>query len=97
MVAYDGVPVGVDVELAALFLAMGIIGGVLGGLSVNEVAEGFIEGARDIVGAALIVGFAAGIIVTAEGAVWRAVPRFAKTWDAGSVMKGIRWEQVRSD
>jgi uncharacterized ion transporter superfamily protein YfcC len=54
------------VELAALFLAMGMIGGILGGLTVNEVAEGFVEGARDIVGAALIVGFAAGIIVILE-------------------------------
>jgi uncharacterized ion transporter superfamily protein YfcC len=54
------------IELAALFLAMGIVGGILGGLSVNEVAEGFVEGARDIVGAALIVGFAAGIIVILE-------------------------------
>jgi hypothetical protein len=43
------------------------------------------------------IELAAGIIVTAEGAIWRAVPSFEKTWDAGSVMKGIRWEQVRSD
>ncbi len=54
------------VELAALFLAMGIVGGIIGGLGVNEVAEGFIEGVKDIAGAALIVGFAAGIIVILE-------------------------------
>jgi len=54
------------VELAALFLAMGIVGGLLGGLNVNEVADGFIEGAKDIASAALIVGFAAGIIVILE-------------------------------
>ncbi len=53
-------------ELAALFMAMGIIGGLLGGLTANQTAEGFIEGARDIAGAALIVGFAAGIIVILE-------------------------------
>ena len=53
-------------ELAALFVAMGILGGLFGGLNANEVAEGFIEGARDIAGAALIVGFAAGIIVVLE-------------------------------
>jgi len=53
-------------ELAALFLAMGIVGGIVGGLNANAVAEGFIEGAKDIASAALIVGFAAGIIVILE-------------------------------
>jgi len=53
-------------ELAALFVAMGIIGGFLGGLSANEVAEGFIEGAKDIASAAIIVGFAAAIIIILE-------------------------------
>jgi len=53
-------------ELAALFLAMGIVGGFIGGLNANEVAEGFIKGAKDIAGAALIVGFAAAIIIILE-------------------------------
>lgn len=53
-------------ELAALFMAMGILGGFLGGLNANEVADGFIEGAKDIASAALVVGFAAGIIVILE-------------------------------
>lgn len=53
-------------ELAALFVAMGIIGGLAGGLSPNRVAEAFIEGARDIASAALIVGFAGGIIIILE-------------------------------
>lgn len=53
-------------ELAALFLAMGIFGGLLGGLNANQVAEGFVEGAKDIASAALIVGFAAGIIIILE-------------------------------
>jgi uncharacterized ion transporter superfamily protein YfcC len=51
------------IELAALFIAMGVIGGLLGGLSADEVAKGFIEGAKDIAGAALIIGLAGGIIV----------------------------------
>ncbi|MCP4151587.1 MAG: putative basic amino acid antiporter YfcC [bacterium] len=54
------------VELAALFIAMGIIGGLVGGLNGDEVAKGFIEGAKDIASAALIIGFAAGIIVILE-------------------------------
>jgi uncharacterized ion transporter superfamily protein YfcC len=53
-------------ELAALFIAMGIVAGLLGGLSTNETAKGFVEGARDIASAALIIGFAGGIIVILE-------------------------------
>ncbi len=53
-------------ELAALFLAMGIVAGKLGGLSFNKVAESFVEGAKDISSAALIVGFAAAIIIILE-------------------------------
>lgn len=53
-------------ELAALFLAMGIVAGFLGGLNANKIGESFIDGARDIAGAALIVGFAAGIIIILE-------------------------------
>ena len=53
-------------ELAALFLAMGILAGLTAKLSVNAISEGFIEGAKDIASAALIVGFAAGIIIILE-------------------------------
>lgn len=53
-------------ELAALFLAIGILAGLVGKLPVNAIAEGFIEGAKDIASAALIVGFAAGIIIILE-------------------------------
>jgi uncharacterized ion transporter superfamily protein YfcC len=53
-------------ELAALFIAMGIVGGLLGGLGPNDVAKGFIEGAKDIASAALIIGFAGGIIIILE-------------------------------
>jgi uncharacterized ion transporter superfamily protein YfcC len=53
-------------ELAALFLAIGILAGIAAKLSFNRIAEGFIEGAKDIASAALIVGFAAGIIIILE-------------------------------
>jgi len=49
-------------ELAGVFIAMGIIGGLVGGLRPNEVAKGFVEGAKDIASAALVIGMAAGII-----------------------------------
>ncbi len=52
-------------EIAAIFLAMGIAGGVAAGLSANDMATGFIAGAQDLIGAALVVGFARAILVLA--------------------------------
>ncbi|GAB4168540.1 MAG: YfcC family protein [Calditrichia bacterium] len=53
-------------ELAGLFVAMGIFAGYAGKLSSNDIADGFLEGAKDIASAALIVGFAGGIIEILE-------------------------------
>jgi uncharacterized ion transporter superfamily protein YfcC len=53
-------------EIAALFLASGIIAGFVGRIGVNKIAENFIDGAKSIAGAALIVAFARGILIVAE-------------------------------
>ena len=50
-------------EISALFLAMGIVVGILGGFSANRIADEFVAGAKDIFPAALVVGLASGIIV----------------------------------
>lgn len=50
-------------EIAALFLLLGIVAGVLGGFKANRIADEFVAGARDILPAALVVGLASGIIV----------------------------------
>jgi len=50
-------------EITGLFLLMGILCGVIAGFSANKIADEFISGAKDILSAALIVGFASGIIV----------------------------------
>jgi len=52
-------------EIAALFLALGIISGIIAGLSIQEISDSFIKGAKDLVGAALVVGFARAILVLA--------------------------------
>lgn len=49
-------------EIAALFLAMGIVTGFAAGRKPGEITKLFIEGVRDIVSASLVVGFAGGII-----------------------------------
>jgi uncharacterized ion transporter superfamily protein YfcC len=53
-------------EIAALFLAMGIASGMAMGFGGNQQVKLFMEGVRDIVGAALVVGLAGGIIVILE-------------------------------
>ncbi len=50
-------------EITGLFLAMGIVCGIIAGFSANRIADELIAGAKDILSAALVVGFASGIIV----------------------------------
>ena len=53
-------------EIATLFFAMGIFAGVAMGYSPNRITRLFIEGAKDILSAAMVVGLAGGIIVILE-------------------------------
>lgn len=50
-------------EIATLFLALGIFSGIAVGKTANEITKLFIEGAKDILSAAMVVGLAGGIIV----------------------------------
>jgi uncharacterized ion transporter superfamily protein YfcC len=53
-------------EISALFLALAILSGIAADYSSNEIVQKLIEGAKDILSAALVVGLAAGIIVILE-------------------------------
>jgi uncharacterized ion transporter superfamily protein YfcC len=53
-------------ELAALFLGFGILAGLVGGVKINDLAVSFIDGAKDLVGPAIMIGFARGILVLAR-------------------------------
>ena len=53
-------------EIASLFLALGIFSGISMGKTSNEITKLFLEGAKDIMSAALIVGLAGGIIIILE-------------------------------
>ena len=53
-------------EIAAVFLAFGIAAGVFGRLSFAEIADNFKEGAKDMVGVALIISCARAILVIAS-------------------------------
>jgi len=50
-------------EIAACFLAMGILGGILGGMSANDISKSFVTGAKDVTAGALVVGLARGLLV----------------------------------
>lgn len=50
-------------DIAAVFLGMGLVGGIVGGTTPNGMARDFIAGAKDIAMGALIVGIARGILV----------------------------------
>ncbi|MBE0643590.1 MAG: putative basic amino acid antiporter YfcC [Bacteroidetes bacterium] len=67
-----GMIVGVSVfgwyitELSALFLAMGVVSGIVAGQSPNTLAKNFILGVKDMASAALVVAFAGGILIVLE-------------------------------
>lgn len=60
-------------EIATQFLIMGVLSGIIGvvfkmnNMSVNDIASSFRDGAKDLVGAALVVGMAQGIILVLGG------------------------------
>ncbi len=53
-------------ELSMCFFAMGILMGIAGGLKEKEIAEEFVLGVKDIVFAAVLIGFCSGILVIAQ-------------------------------
>ena len=50
-------------EIASLFLALAIAAGLAAGYSTDKLVKEFLEGAKDIFSAALVIGFAAGIVI----------------------------------
>ena len=53
-------------EIATLFLAMGLLAGAAMKYSPNDITKHFLDGAKDIMSAALVVGLAGGIIIILE-------------------------------
>lgn len=57
-------------EISALFLTLGVLSGIAMGLSGNNIVKELMNGAKDILSAALIVGLAAGIVyILQEGRI----------------------------
>jgi uncharacterized ion transporter superfamily protein YfcC len=54
------------IEIGGVFLAMGALAGLAGGLKGDEFGKAFVEGAKDMVNAALIIGTARAILIVAQ-------------------------------
>lgn len=50
-------------EIASLFLALAIASGLAAGYRTDRLVKEFLDGAKDIFSAALVIGFAAGIVI----------------------------------
>jgi uncharacterized ion transporter superfamily protein YfcC len=68
-------------EIAALFLLFGILIGIVGKLKPNEIADRFIDGTKDVISGALIIGFAQAIlIVFQDGKLVDSILYFSSTF-----------------
>ncbi|WP_234571796.1 YfcC family protein [Rhodohalobacter sp. 614A] len=56
------------IELGAIFFALAIIAGIIGGLGVNDTASVFSKGAAELTGTALLIGLARSIALLMEDA-----------------------------
>jgi uncharacterized ion transporter superfamily protein YfcC len=57
-------------QMAALFLLMGVLAGIIGGLGVGGTADGFVEGFKSMAFAGMLIGFARAVyIVLAQGEI----------------------------
>ncbi len=54
-------------RMSGLFLVMSILVGLVAGMGEKEFTDTFVDGARDLLGVALVVGIARGIVVVMDG------------------------------
>lgn len=52
-------------EICASFILTGIAVGIAGRLTANEISNGFIKGAKDLIGTAMVIALARGILIVA--------------------------------
>lgn len=56
-------------EIAAMFLMMAVISGIVGGYSATEICNTYIESTKSVVSSILIIGFTRGILLTMQDAM----------------------------
>ena len=85
-------------ELSALFFALAVVAGPLGGLSANGTARSFVAGAADMTYAGLVVGLARGSLVILREAsvidtITQAMVAAVSQWPASVSVLGIYFMQ----
>lgn len=57
-------------EISALFVIMGLLAGIVGGMKSDDIIKSFINGAKDLVGTAIIVALArATLVISRDGQI----------------------------
>lgn len=86
-------------ELSGLFIAVGLLGGLVGGLGADATAEEFLKGAAGFASAALVVGLARGVLVIFDAArvtdgVLHAMAETVRGLPQGATVAGIYVVQI---
>jgi len=86
-------------ELSGLFIAVGLLGGLVGGLGGDGTAEEFLKGAAGFAGAALVVGLARGVLVIFDAArvtdgILHAMAETVRGLPQGATVAGIYVVQI---
>lgn len=86
-------------ELSGLFIAVGLLGGLVGGLGADGTAEEFLKGAAGFAGAALVVGLARGVLVIFDAArvtdgILHAMAETVRGLPQGATVAGIYVVQI---
>jgi len=86
-------------ELSGLFIAVGLLGGLVGGLGSDGTAEEFLKGAAGFAGAALVVGLARGVLVIFDAArvtdgILHAMAETVRGLPEGATVAGIYAVQI---
>jgi len=53
-------------EICAVFLATGILTGIVGGLTANEISDSFVAGAKDLISTAFVVALSKALLIIAS-------------------------------
>jgi uncharacterized ion transporter superfamily protein YfcC len=86
-------------ELSALFIGVGLLGGLVGGLGSDRTAEEFLKGTAAFAGAALVVGLARGVLVILDAAhvtdgLLHAMAEGVRGLPSGATVAGIYAVQI---
>jgi uncharacterized ion transporter superfamily protein YfcC len=54
------------IEIAGLFTAMGVLAAIIGGVSPNRAAKEYVNGARDMVAAAILIGLSKSVLIVMQ-------------------------------